>query len=125
MWRLAEQGVAEAPLGSAPRLYVESLNTTFEAQNVRVAGLRNRIATTVPALELFGAAVAMAVVASHLAVVGLGVLAAGLAAVLVSLMLLVIFDLDRPTRGSCGFRRRFLPESRHRLRHRPRPIDEE
>src|SRR4029077_18860799 len=59
LWRLAGQALEGAPIASAPRLYVESLNEVFDAQTVRVGSLGNRVPTTVLALELFGAAVAL------------------------------------------------------------------
>lgn len=50
-------------------------------------------------IELVGASVALALLASNLAVLGRGVPPVMLAAVLISLLLLVTFNLDRPTRG--------------------------
>ena len=50
-------------------------------------------------LEVFGAAVALGLLALHISVLGRGLVAMVAAAVLVTLLLLVIFDLDRPTRG--------------------------
>lgn len=99
LWRLAGDTLNAAPLANAPRLYVESLNQTIDAQTSRVAGLDNRVPTTVLELELVGAAVALGMLALHLALLGRGVFTSIAAAVLVSLMLLVAFDLDRPTRG--------------------------
>ena len=37
LWAIAGQAIGDAPVASAPRLYVESLNTTIDAQGVRVA----------------------------------------------------------------------------------------
>jgi len=50
-------------------------------------------------LEVLGAALALGLLAAYLAIVGRGVLAVSLAAVLVTGLLFVICDLDRPTRG--------------------------
>jgi hypothetical protein len=50
-------------------------------------------------LETAGAAVALGLLAAYLAILGRGVVAVLLAAGLVTLLLLVTFDLDRPTRG--------------------------
>jgi hypothetical protein len=50
-------------------------------------------------LEVIGAAVVVGLLALYLAVLGRGLLAAIVAAGLVTLLLLVTFDLDRPTRG--------------------------
>jgi len=51
------------------------------------------------ALEVVGAAVALGLLAFYLAIVGRGVVTVVLAAALVTMLLLVTFDLDRPTRG--------------------------
>jgi hypothetical protein len=99
LWALAGQTLAEAPVASAPRLYVESLNETFDAQSTRVYGLLNRVPTAVLVLEVAGAALALAALALQLAALGRSVRTVLVAAVLVALVLLVTFDLDRPTRG--------------------------
>ena len=51
------------------------------------------------ALEVFGAAVALALLGLHISVLGRGIVPLLAAAALVTLLLLVTFDLDRPTRG--------------------------
>jgi hypothetical protein len=99
LWTLAGQALDSAPTASAPRLYVESLNNMIDMQTVRVSGLNNRVPGAVLALEVAGAAVALGLLAFYLAVLGRGVLTVLLAAALVTLLLLVTFDLDRPTRG--------------------------
>jgi hypothetical protein len=99
LWELAGQALDGAPTASAPRLYVESLNETFDAQSTRVYGLLNRVPTAVLILEIAGAAIALAALALHLAALGRGVRTVLVAAVVVALTLLVTFDLDRPTRG--------------------------
>jgi hypothetical protein len=99
LWALAGQALDEAPVASAPRLYVETLNDMFDAQSDRVYGLSNRVPTTVLVLEVAGAAVALAALALHLATFGRGVLTVLVASLLVTLLLTVTFDLDRPTRG--------------------------
>ena len=71
----------------------------IDMQTVRVAALGNRVPTAILALEVFGAAVALGLLAVYLSIIGRGVYTVILAAVLVSLLLLVTFDLDRPTRG--------------------------
>ena len=48
---------------------------------------------------MIGAAVVVGLLALYLSVLGRGLLAAIIAAGLVTLLLLVTFDLDRPTRG--------------------------
>jgi hypothetical protein len=99
LWRLAGEALDTAPVASAPRLYVESLNAMIDSQGVRVAADNNRVPGPVLILELVGAAVALFLLAAYLAVIGRGVFAVVLAAALVSLLLLITFDLDRPTRG--------------------------
>jgi hypothetical protein len=99
LWRLAGQALADAPTASAPRLYVETLNEMIDMQTVRVAGLNNRVPGAVLAVEVVGAAVALGLLAFYLSLLGRGVITVLLAAGLVSLLLVVTFDLDRPTRG--------------------------
>ena len=50
-------------------------------------------------LQLLGAAFALGFLALYLSTLGRGVVAVFVAAALVSLLVLVTFDLDRPTRG--------------------------
>jgi len=50
-------------------------------------------------LEVVGAALALALLAAFLAIVGRGVMAVSIASVLVAFLLFVTCDLDRPTRG--------------------------
>jgi hypothetical protein len=99
LWHLAGQSVAGAPIATAPRLYIETLNDMIDQQTVRVAGLNNRVPGAVLGLEVIGAAVVVGLLALYLSVLGRGLLAAVAAAVLVTLLLLVTLDLDRPTRG--------------------------
>jgi hypothetical protein len=99
LWRLAGQSVAGAPTETAPRLYVETLNEMIDQQTVRVAGLTNRVPGAVLGLEVIGAAVVVGLLALYLSVLGRGLVPAVAAAVLVTLLLLVTLDLDRPTRG--------------------------
>jgi hypothetical protein len=99
LWALAGQALAEAPIASAPRLYVETLNTMIDQQTVRVAALNNRVPGPVLAVEVIFAAAALGLLGFYLAILGRGVLPVLLAAALVCILLLVTFDLDRPTRG--------------------------
>lgn len=100
LWSLAGQSLVAAPVASAPRLYVDSLNATIDQQTVRISALNNRVPGAVLALEVIGAAVALGLLGMYLAVLGRGLVPMVLAAVLVTMLLLVTFDLDRPTRGS-------------------------
>ncbi len=99
LWRLAGEAIGTAPLASAPRLYVDSLNATIDAQGARLSALANRVPAAVLALEVFGAAAAIGVLALHISVLGRGLVPMLAASALVTLLLLVTFDLDRPTRG--------------------------
>ncbi len=99
LWSLAGDALTAAPRDSAPRLYVETLNEMIDQQAVRVAGLNNRVPGAVLALEVFGAAFAFGLLALYTALHGRGATTVVLAGALVTLLLLVIFDLDRPTRG--------------------------
>ena len=99
LWRLAGESLAESPDASAPRLYVETLNEMIDMQTVRVAALNNRVPGAVLGVELFGAAIALGLLAFYLSILGRGVSPVLLAAALITMLLLVTFDLDRPTRG--------------------------
>ena len=50
-------------------------------------------------LEVIGAAVALGLLALHISLLGRGLVPLFAAAALVTMLLLVTFDLDRPTRG--------------------------
>jgi hypothetical protein len=99
LWRLGGQALAAAPVASAPRLYVDSLNATIDQQAARLSSLNNRVPGAVLALEVLGAAVALGLLALHISILGRGLVPMLSAAVLMTLLLLVTFDLDRPTRG--------------------------
>jgi hypothetical protein len=99
LWRLAGETMNAHPRDSAPRLYVDSLNAMIDQQTVRLAGLNNRVPNAVLWLELIGAAVALALLAVYVSLHGRGLVPILVAAMLVSFLVLVTFDLDRPTRG--------------------------
>ncbi len=99
LWRLAGQELDRAPLASGPRLYVDSLNSMIDMQTVRISALNNRVPGAVLALETLGAAAALGLLSVYLAILGRGVVTVLIAAGLITLLLLVTFDLDRPTRG--------------------------
>ncbi len=99
LWRLAGESVNARPRDSAPRLYLESLNDMIDHQTVRLSGLNNRVPDPVLWLELVGAAVALGLLALYLSVLGKGLIPIVVAAVIVSFLVFVTFDLDRPTRG--------------------------
>jgi hypothetical protein len=99
LWALAGEALRADTTGSAPRLYVESLNEMFDSHSSRVYGLSNRVPTAVLVLEVVGTAVALGLLALHLSTLGRGLFTVLLAALLVTVILVVTFDLDRPTRG--------------------------
>lgn len=99
LWALAGQALDAAPSATAPRLYLQTLNEMIDAQAARVAGLNNQVPTAVLVLEILGASIALGLLSAFLALVGRGVAGVLFAAVLVAFLLLVTFDLDRPTRG--------------------------
>lgn len=99
LWRLAGESLVAAPDANATRVYVDSLNSMIDMQTVRVASLDNRIPSEVLVLEIGGAAVALFLLALYLAILSRGVVTIVFAAGLVTMLLLVTFDLDRPTRG--------------------------
>jgi hypothetical protein len=99
LWRLGGRALEGAPDASAPRLYVESLNNMFDMGTARVAALNNRVPDPVLGLEVLGAGLALGLLGLNLGLLGRGFLPVLVASALVSLMMLVIFDLDRPARG--------------------------
>ena len=99
LWRLAGEALNAQPTESAPRLYVDSLNAMIDQQTVRLAGLNNRVPNAVLWFELLSAALALALLALYLAMLGKGLLPIATATVVVGLLVLITFDLDRPTRG--------------------------
>jgi hypothetical protein len=99
LWRLGGEALADSPTDSAPRLYIETLNEMIDMQTVRVSALNNRVPSAVLQIEIVGAAVGLGLLAMYLAVLSRGVIPVVLAAAFVSVLLLITFDLDRPTRG--------------------------
>jgi hypothetical protein len=99
LWRLGGEALNARPRDSAPRLYIESLNEMIDQQGVRLAGLNNRVPNAVLWLELLGGAFALGVLALYVSVLGRGLAPVVIAVVVVSFLVLVTFDLDRPTRG--------------------------
>jgi hypothetical protein len=99
LWALAGDAINESPSSNASRLYVETLNEMIDEHTTRVATLANRIPDSVMFLQIGIAALAFGVLALYLAMLGRAVLPALVGALIVAVMLLVIFDLDRPHRG--------------------------
>ena len=99
LWALAGDALNASPVDSAPRLYVETLNDMIDAHTTRVSALNNRIPTSVWLLQIAATAVALGVLATYVAMLGRGVFTVFLAAALITIVVLVMFDLDRPSRG--------------------------
>jgi hypothetical protein len=99
LWGLAGTAMNGAPTSSAPRLYMESLNDMIDAHTTRLAALTNRIPDLVMYLQITASALAFGVLGMYLALLGRAALPALVGALMVTGMLLVIFDLDRPHRG--------------------------
>jgi hypothetical protein len=99
LWALGTEALNQAPEANAPTLYLESLNETFDSQSRRIYGLGNRVPTAVLLLEIVGAAIALGAFALHLGTLGNSAVSVVLAALLVTGLLTVTFDLDRPVRG--------------------------
>jgi hypothetical protein len=99
LWSLAGQAETQEPVASAPRLYVDSLNQMIDMQTTRLSALNNRVPSEILLIEVVGAATALGLMAMYLAILSRGVVTVVLAAGLLTLLLFVSFDLDRPTRG--------------------------
>ena len=99
LWGLAGEALNASPQASAPRLYVETLNEMIDAHTTRLAALENHIPDAVMYLQIGISALAFGVLGLYLALLGRGVLPPLIGAVMVAVLLLVIFDLDRPHRG--------------------------
>lgn len=99
LWRLAGDAVAVDPTGTAPRLYIDTLNDTIDRHTDRVTSLGNRVPGSVMVVEVLGSAVALGVLALYLTLLGRGSPPSLLAAAFVVLILFVSYDLDRPQRG--------------------------
>ena len=99
LWALAGQALTLSPQASAPRLYVETLNEMIDAQSTRLASLENRIPDAVMYLQIAVSALAFGVLGLYLSLLGRAVVPPLVGAVMVAVLLLVIFDLDRPHRG--------------------------
>jgi hypothetical protein len=99
LWQLAGRSLAKAPQDTAPRLYVDSLNSTFDLQAARLSALNNKVPDPVLLLEIIGAAAALGLLAFHISLYGRGLAPLIVAAGLVTALLLITFDLDRPARG--------------------------
>jgi hypothetical protein len=115
LWAQAGQAVDRDPLGTAPRLYTETLNDMIDAHTSRLESLRNRVPTSVGVLLLVGSAAALGVLSLYLTVLSRTVYTPLVAAVFVTCILLVSFDLDRPHRGFIAVPSTALVEARRAM----------
>lgn len=99
LWAVAGNAVRADPVDTAPRLYVETLNAMIDTHTARVASLRNRVPNMVMLLQVAGSAIALGVLSLYLALLGRGLITSLVAASVVTLILFISFDLDRPQRG--------------------------
>jgi hypothetical protein len=99
LWGEAGDAVRTDPTGTAPRLYVESLNEMIDSRTDHVTSLRNRVPSTVVLLQVLGGAVAVGALSLYLALLGRGLLTSLVAATVVFVILFISLDLDRPHRG--------------------------
>ncbi len=87
LWGLAGEALAGSPTGTAPRLYVETLNEMIDEETVRISALNNRVPSAVLWIEIVGAAVGLGLLALYLAILSRGVVTVVLAAAFVSVLL--------------------------------------
>ena len=99
LWSLAGDAVRADPDGTAPRLYIETLNAMIDTHTDRVTSVENRVPSTVLMLQVFGSAIAVGVLSLYLALLGRGLITSLVATTVVILILFISFDLDRPHRG--------------------------
>ena len=121
LWTAASEAVRADPTGTAPRLYVETLNSMIDVHTSRVASLRNRVPGTVVLLQVFGSAVALGVLSLYLTLLGRSEITSLAASVVVVFILIISFDLDRPERGLITVPAHRSSPSRRRWTSRPRP----
>jgi hypothetical protein len=99
LWADAAAAVRADPEGTAPRLYIESLNETIDAHTSRVASLRNRVPNAVMLLQIITSAAALGILALYITMLGRSTVPSVFAGAVVVLILFISFDLDRPHRG--------------------------
>jgi hypothetical protein len=75
------------------------LNEMIDSEGVPLSALNYRVPGTVLLLEVAASAIALDLLALCLSFVGRGPVTVVVAALLVTSLLFVTFDLDRPTRG--------------------------
>lgn len=119
LWDLAGQAVTASPLATAPRMYLETLNEMIDVHTERTSSLRNRVPTTVMALLVIGSAVALGALSLYLTMLGRGLLTSLVSTAVVVLILVVSFDMDRPSRGFITIPNRPLVDQRASMEQPP------
>ncbi len=99
LWAILGKAVAADPTGTAPRMYMDTLNDMIDQQTTRISGLNNRVPTEVLLLQVSGSAMAMFLLGLHVGVLDRHRAPLLVTAALVTMLLFVTFDLDRPTEG--------------------------
>ncbi len=99
LWALAGEAVADDPTGSAPKLYIETLNDTIDRHTDRTTSLGNRVPPPVLWLEVVCSAVALGAMSLYLTMLGRGIATSLMTLAVIAIILFVTFDLDRPQRG--------------------------
>ena len=119
LWAQAGDALNAEPVGTAVRLYVDTLNETLDMDTTRRAALANRVPTPVMWVEVLGASVALGVLGFYLALSGRSLVAVLVVGVVVVTILFVTFDLDRPRRGLIKVPEDPLVETRAGMRGPP------
>lgn len=99
LWAVARDVIAADPNGSAPRLFVETLNETIDAHASRVASLDYHVPETAVIIELFGSSVALGALSCFVTMRRRRAGSTWVAAIVVIAIVFVTLDLDRPQRG--------------------------
>jgi hypothetical protein len=99
LWTVALEALDRDPLGTAARLYTESVNEVIDMETERVDTLLNRIPAPVLTVQIFGSVAAVAVFGLFIGLLGRSHATVLTASVVIVLILMVIVDLDRPVRG--------------------------
>jgi len=102
LWAEAEDLAREAPESDALALFIQSLNETIDLRTERiVTNLQARVPETVLVVLLLGSALALGMVGYSAGLSGKrSLIGAVLVTVVLSLVLCLVIDLDRPRDGS-------------------------
>ena len=98
-WRFGGEAINARPRDSAPRLYIDSLNAMIDQQGGATRRAEQPPAQRGPPVGVARGRARARTARAVRTVLGRGPLPVILAVVVVSFLVLVTFDLDRPTRG--------------------------